>query len=83
MPESLQDLREKGALAHRVLTMTGSMGDMTGHVMTRVPDTNNILVRCRSEEDWSPGLARPEALRMVDLDGNHRLSYGAYQAFIS
>jgi ribulose-5-phosphate 4-epimerase/fuculose-1-phosphate aldolase len=76
--ESLDELKEKGALAHRLLTMTGSMGDNTGHVMVRVPGTNNILVRCRSEEDWSPGLARPETMHMVDLDGNPAEDMGPY-----
>lgn len=78
MPDSIDELKEKSALSHRILTMTGSMGDTTGHVMTRVPGTNNILVRCRSESDWSPGLTRPEALHMIDLDGNPAEDMGDY-----
>jgi ribulose-5-phosphate 4-epimerase/fuculose-1-phosphate aldolase len=76
--QGMDELREKAALAHRILTATGSMGDNTGHVMVRVPGTNNILVRCRGEEDWSPGLARPEVMHMVDLDGNPAEEMGDY-----
>ena len=78
MPDSIDELKEKGALSHRLLTVTGSMGDMTGHVMVRVPGTNNILVRCRGEADWSPGFARPETMHMVDLDGNPAEDMGDY-----
>ncbi len=70
MVQALDELKEKCTQSHRVLTMTGSMGDTTGHVMVRVPGTDHVLVRCRSETDWSPRYARPEALHVVDLDGN-------------
>jgi len=78
MADSLSALKEKSAQAHRILTMTNPMGDTTGHVMIRVPGTNHVLLRCRSEDDWSPGFARPEAMHVVDLDGNPAEEMGGY-----
>ena len=78
MVQSLDDLRETLAQSHRILTMTNSMGDTTGHVMVRVPGTDRILLRCRSETDWSPGFARPEAMHVVDSDGNPAEEMGGY-----
>jgi ribulose-5-phosphate 4-epimerase/fuculose-1-phosphate aldolase len=78
MVQALDELKEKCAQSHRILTMIGSMGDTTGHVMVRVPGTNQVLVRCRSETDWSPRYARPEALHVVDLDGNPAEAMGSY-----
>jgi len=78
MPPSLDDIKETLAQSHRILTMTGSMGDTTGHVMVRVPGANQVLVRCRSETDWSPGFARPEAMHVVDLDGKPAEEMGGY-----
>jgi len=70
MTDDLYDLRLKTALAHRILTMTGSMGDITGHVFVRVPGTDEILVRGRNQTDVSPAFVEPDAIRRVDMDGN-------------
>jgi ribulose-5-phosphate 4-epimerase/fuculose-1-phosphate aldolase len=78
MVESLDELKETTAQAHRILTMTNSMGDTTGHVMVRVPGKDQVLLRCRGEDDWSPGFARPEAMHVVDLDGNPAEAMGGY-----
>ncbi len=68
MADSLEEIKVKSALAHRILTMTGSMGDNTGHVMARVPGTNEFLYRCRNnEEDTSPGYCTPNSLHRIDL----------------
>ena len=69
MSESLEELKAKTALAHRILTMTGSMGDTTGHVMTRVPGADDFLMRCRNELDYSPGYVEPTALHRIDFNG--------------
>ena len=70
MADDLGGLRRKTVLAHRILTMTGSMGDMTGHVFTRIPGTNEFLVRARNERDMSPAYVQPSSIRSVDMDGN-------------
>ena len=70
MAESLDDLKRKSALAHRILTMTGSMGDITGHVMVRVPGTDEFLYRCRNTtDDVSPAYATFRSIHRVQSDG--------------
>jgi ribulose-5-phosphate 4-epimerase/fuculose-1-phosphate aldolase len=68
--DPLSELKRKSVLTHRILMMTGSMGDITGHVFVRVPGTNEFLVRCRNDSDWSPGFMTPQSLHRFDLDGN-------------
>jgi ribulose-5-phosphate 4-epimerase/fuculose-1-phosphate aldolase len=72
----LTELVEKTVLAHRILTMTGSMGDTTGHVFARVPGTDEMLVRCRNEVDVSPAYAQPRCMHRVRLDGKPTESIG-------
>lgn len=68
MADSLDELKRKAALAHRILTMTGSMGDSTGHVMPRIPGTNEFLYRCRNnKEDVSPAYCTPRSMHRIDL----------------
>ena len=63
MADDLRTLKEKCVLSHRILTMTGSMGDMTGHVFVRVPGTDTFLARCRNGIDVSPAYIQPTTLR--------------------
>jgi ribulose-5-phosphate 4-epimerase/fuculose-1-phosphate aldolase len=67
--ESLEELRKKAVQAHHILTMTGSMGDTTGHVFVRVPGKNELIARCRNNDDWSPGFMTEAAMHSVDWDG--------------
>jgi ribulose-5-phosphate 4-epimerase/fuculose-1-phosphate aldolase len=69
MADGIEELKRKAVLAHRVLTMTGSMGDITGHVFVRVPGRHELLARCRSDEDFGPGFVGENALHPVDFDG--------------
>ena len=75
---TLDQLREQAAKAHRILAMTGSMNDTTGHVLVRIPGTNEFLARGRNATDWSPRYVRPEAMRKVDLDGNRTEDWADY-----
>ncbi|MEK7217198.1 MAG: class II aldolase/adducin family protein [Chloroflexota bacterium] len=69
MAESLVELKTKCALAHRILTMTGSMGDITGHVMVRIPGTNEFLYRCRNDrDDVSPAYCTPRSMHRMALN---------------
>jgi ribulose-5-phosphate 4-epimerase/fuculose-1-phosphate aldolase len=67
--ESLDQLKTKAAQSHHILTMTGSMGDTTGHVFVRVPGKNELIARCRNDDDWSPGFMTEAAMHSVDFDG--------------
>ena len=69
MAESLDELKQKAALAHRVLAMTGSMNDTTGHVFVRTPGTNEMLARCRNPKDWSPRYVEAAAMHRANFDG--------------
>lgn len=71
MADSLEEIKRKSVLSHKILTMTGSMGDTTGHVMVRIPGTDEFLYRCRNnKEDVSPAYATPRSLHRVDFEGN-------------
>ncbi len=69
MADQLDELKDKVVLAHRILVMTRSMGDLTGHVFTRVPGANDFLSRCRNMEDQSPGYVMRAAIHRIDFDG--------------
>lgn len=67
MADDLAELKRKAVLAHRILTMTGSMGDTTGHVMVRIPGTDEMLIRGRNGADVSPAYVQPRSLRRVRI----------------
>ena len=69
MADSLDELKEKQVLAHRILVMTHSMGDITGHVFARVPGADEFLARCRNSADQTPLYVQATALHKVDFDG--------------
>ena len=71
-------LAEKAAKAHRLLAMTGSMNDTTGHVFVRMPGTDQFLARGRNPGDWSPRYVTPAAMRPVQLDGTPTGDWGDY-----
>jgi ribulose-5-phosphate 4-epimerase/fuculose-1-phosphate aldolase len=76
--DQLSELKRMSVLTHRILMMTGSMGDITGHVFVRIPGTNEFLVRCRNDEDWSPGFVTSESLHRFDFDGNPTEDVGGW-----
>ena len=42
MADTLEELKRKGVLSHRILSMTGNMGAGTGHVFVRTPEGNEF-----------------------------------------
>jgi 3,4-dihydroxyphthalate decarboxylase len=76
--DRVDDLKRRIATAHRILTKTGSMGDITGHVIARAPGADWMLVRCRSFDDVSPALVQDNAIFQCDLDGNALEALGDY-----
>jgi len=70
MADELRELKRRSVLAHRILAMTGSMGDMTGHVFVRVSGSDEFLIRCRNGIDVSPAYVEPRCLHRVDFEGN-------------
>ncbi|MGH7798927.1 MAG: class II aldolase/adducin family protein [Candidatus Binatia bacterium] len=47
MADLLSDLRQKVAIAIRVLAMQECVTDIMGHVSARIPDTSEMFIRCR------------------------------------
>jgi ribulose-5-phosphate 4-epimerase/fuculose-1-phosphate aldolase len=70
MAVDIEELRERVALACRILSYRRIMREVTGHISLRIPGTNEMLLRCRGRKD--PGVAgtTPKDIRRVDLDGN-------------
>ncbi len=68
MADTIEEIKRKSVLSHRILVMTGSMGDITGHVMLKIPDTNEFYYRCRNDDnDVSPAFITQTSLHRVDI----------------
>jgi 3,4-dihydroxyphthalate decarboxylase len=70
MRDDESELKYKLKLSHRILCKTGSMGDITGHVITRGPGGRDMIVRCRNDRDIGPAFVEESAFFRFDLDGN-------------
>lgn len=77
--ERIRELKKKSVISHQLLVMTGSMGDITGHVFVRIPGTDEFLARCRNGVDVSPAYVHPGALKRVKLDGSAAEDLGDYR----
>lgn len=69
MTGSLNELREKVALSCRILANEGLVEGMLGHVSVRVPGEEEMLIRCRSDEDYGVLFTKDSDVRRVDFDG--------------
>ena len=69
MADSIEELKEKSVLAHRILVQNLTMGDTTGHVWVRVPGADEMLSRCRNRDDQSPAYVEAAAMHRVNFDG--------------
>ncbi|WP_167578006.1 class II aldolase/adducin family protein [Ammoniphilus sp. YIM 78166] len=65
----LQELREKVALSCRIIAMNGLVDDILGHVSVRVPGSDEMLLRCRGEEEYGLPFTTPSAIRKMNFDG--------------
>src|SRR5687767_5947291 len=63
------ELREKVALACRILAQHGLVKGSTGHVSARVPGRDEIVVRGRPKLDRGLRFAEPDSIIHVGLDG--------------
>ncbi|WP_047151901.1 class II aldolase/adducin family protein [Aneurinibacillus tyrosinisolvens] len=78
MSASLQELREKIAASCRILAMEGLVDGILGHVSVRVPETNEMLIRCRGNQENGVRYTKADAIRLVDFDGNGSDLMGMY-----
>ena len=77
--EGLDQLREKVALSCRILANEGLVEGMLGHVSARVPSEDEMLIRCRSDEDYGVLFTRDSDVRRVDFDGQGSDLAGRYE----
>jgi ribulose-5-phosphate 4-epimerase/fuculose-1-phosphate aldolase len=66
---SSEELREKVAVSCRILAMEGLVDEILGHVSTRIPDSDDMWIRCRSSEEEGVRYTTVDAIRRVDFDG--------------
>lgn len=79
MNDSLYELREKIAISCRILAMEGLVDETLGHVSARIPNSDEMLIRCRGEEENGVRYTTVDAIRRVDFDGNSHDLQGEYQ----
>lgn len=65
----LAELRGKVALACRILAREGLVRDITGHVSARIPGTDEMLIRCRGEDEYGLAFTSTGQIRRLDFDG--------------
>jgi ribulose-5-phosphate 4-epimerase/fuculose-1-phosphate aldolase len=63
------ELKETVAQSCRILAQHGLVKGSTGHVSTRVPGRDEILIRGRPEVDQGLRFAEPDSIIHVDLNG--------------
>lgn len=66
---SVDELRERVALACRVLGKLELTKAATGHISARVPGTDKVLIRARGPGESGVRYTAAEDVMMVDLDG--------------
>ena len=69
MNASLNDLKEKVALSCRILAHEGLIEGILGHVSVRVPGSDEMLIRCRSEDERGVLFTQSSDIRRVNFDG--------------
>jgi ribulose-5-phosphate 4-epimerase/fuculose-1-phosphate aldolase len=67
--DSIDELRTKIAQSCRILALTGLVKDTLGHVSVRLPDTDEMLIRCRGREESGLLFSDAEDVRRVSFDG--------------
>jgi len=78
MSETFKEQRRKVAFSCRILAKEGLVEGMLGHVSVRVSG-DEMLIRCRSEEDYGVIFTRDSDIRKVDFDGRGTDLEGRYE----
>jgi ribulose-5-phosphate 4-epimerase/fuculose-1-phosphate aldolase len=72
----VEELRAKVAQACRILAMTGLVKEITGHVSARVPGSDEMLIRCRGDEEFGLPYTQGGAIRRLRFDGSGEAGEG-------
>lgn len=78
MAEPLTELRQKIAVAMRILAMHGCVRHILGHVSARIPGTNEMFLRCRGGNERGLLYTETEQIRRLDFDGQGMAPGGDY-----
>jgi ribulose-5-phosphate 4-epimerase/fuculose-1-phosphate aldolase len=78
-PDSVRALQEKVAVSCRILAMEGLVEGILGHVSARIPETDEMWIRCRSRDEQGVRYTTADAIRRVDFDGRGPLIGERYQ----
>jgi ribulose-5-phosphate 4-epimerase/fuculose-1-phosphate aldolase len=70
MQDTLAELRSKVALSCRILAMMGLVKEITGHVSARIPDSDQMFIRCRGVDEYGLPFTSTEAVQQVGFDGD-------------
>jgi ribulose-5-phosphate 4-epimerase/fuculose-1-phosphate aldolase len=65
----MDDLRMKVAVSCRVLGMLGMVRESTGHVSARIPETDEMWIRCRGGRELGVAFTGLHNVRRADFDG--------------
>jgi ribulose-5-phosphate 4-epimerase/fuculose-1-phosphate aldolase len=79
MPDPIEELQEKAALSCRMLAMEGLVEGILGHVSARIPERDEMWIRCRSQEEQGVRYTTVDAIRRADFDGKGPLLGEQYQ----
>jgi ribulose-5-phosphate 4-epimerase/fuculose-1-phosphate aldolase len=75
----LEKLRKRVALSCRILAMEGLVEGILGHVSVRIPQSEAMFIRCRSEKERGVLFTKTSAIRRVDFDGRGEDLRGQYE----
>lgn len=79
MADPIEELREKVALSCRILAMEGLAEGILGHVSARIPDRDEMWIRCRSQQEQGVRYTTVDAIRRVDFNGKGSLMGEQYE----
>ena len=69
MPDPTEKLQKTVALSCRILAMEGLVEGILGHVSARIPNRDEMWMRCRSPIEQGVRYTTLDAIRRVDFDG--------------
>jgi ribulose-5-phosphate 4-epimerase/fuculose-1-phosphate aldolase len=79
MSAVFEGLKRKVALACRILAMEGLVEGVLGHVSARLAESDEMLIRCRGDEETGVFFTSEEAIRRVNFDGQGSDLEGRYE----
>ena len=70
MADAVEELREKVALSQRILGMFGIYQETVGHTSARIPESDDMWLRCRGGDEKGMQYTTVDQVRRMDFDGN-------------